>query len=133
MTSPLSWRIAKENAQLVAYRCQSCGWVSFPEKKSVCKRCGKAPVEFEEFQMKPYGKIISFVIQHRLPEGFQTPLPMAVVEFEDGARVYGEIIECRPEDVRVGLEVEADLCVMYEEESGLRVYSYKFKPRKGGP
>lgn len=130
MTSPLAWRIGRENAQLIAYKCKACGWVSFPERKKTCKRCGAAPAEFHEISMKPYGKIISFVIQHRLPEGFQTPLPVAVVEFEDGARVYGEIVECRVEDVKVGQEVEADARVMFEE-NGLRIYSYKFKPRRG--
>ncbi|OGF52667.1 MAG: hypothetical protein A2Z21_10205 [Candidatus Fraserbacteria bacterium RBG_16_55_9] len=130
MTSPLVWRISRESARLIGYKCTSCGWVSFPERKRTCKRCGAAPAEFEELQMKPFGKIISFVIQHRLPEGFQTPLPLAVVEFDEGARVYGEIIDCRPEEVQVGLEVEADLRVMYEE-NGLDIYSYKFKPRRG--
>ena len=132
MTSPLVWRLDRENARLIGYQCKACGWVSFPERKKTCKRCGAAPAEFEELQMKPYAKVVSFVIQHRLPEGFQTPLPLAVVEFEEGARVYGQIIECRPEDVRVGLEVEAELRVMYEENE-LGVYSYKFKPRRGSP
>lgn len=127
MTSPLTWRVARENAQLVAYKCKVCGWVSFPERKKTCKRCGMAPAQFEEIRMKPYGKIVSFVVQHRLPEGFETPLPVAVVEFEEGARVYGEIIECKPEDVQIGMGVEAELRVMYEE-NGLNVYSYKFKP-----
>ena len=129
MTNPLVWRIGRENAQLISYKCKSCGWVSFPECKRTCKRCGAAPAEFEEIEMKPYGKIISFVVQHRLPEDFQTPLPVAVVEFQEGARVYGEIIECKPEDVHVGMAVEADLRVMYEENE-LNVYSYKFKPRR---
>jgi uncharacterized OB-fold protein len=129
MTSPLVWRIGRENAQLIGYRCRSCGWVSFPERKKTCKRCGAAPAEFHEIHMKPYGKIVSFVIQHRLPEGFQTPLPIAVVELEEGARVYGEIIECVPDAVKMGMEVEAELRVMYEED-GLNVYSYKFRPRR---
>ena len=129
MTSPMHWRIGRENGQLIGYKCKACGWISFPERKRTCKRCGSAPAEFEEIKMKPTGKIISFVVQHRLPEGFQTPLPVAVVEFEEGARVYGEIIECRPEDVKVGLQVEADLRVMFEE-NGIDIYSYKFKPRR---
>lgn len=132
MTSPLVWRIGRENAQLIGYKCKACGWVSFPERKKTCKRCGAAPTDFEEILIKPYGKVISFVVQHRLPEGFQTPMPVAVVEFEEGARVYGEIIECQPGEVRVGMAVEADLRVMYEE-NGLDIYSYKFKPQRGLP
>ena len=128
MTAPETWRIARENARLVGYRCTSCGWIAFPERKKVCKRCRKAPADFEEVSLKPYGRVLAYVVQHRLPKGFETPLPVAVVELEDGLRVYGHLAECAPEDVKVGMEVEADLRVMYEE-NGVRVYSYKFRPR----
>lgn len=77
--------------------------------------------------MSPCGKIVSFVVQHRLPEGFETPLPLAVVDLENGARVYGQIIECQLEALEVGLEVEADFRVFYDD-AGLSVYSYKFRP-----
>lgn len=129
MTSPQVWRIARENARLIGYKCVNCGWVSFPEKKRTCKRCRAAPAEFQGIHMKPTGCVLSYVIQHRLPEGFQTPLPVAVVELDDGARVYGHLIECRLEEIEVGMRVEAELRVMYEE-SGQRVYSHKFRPRR---
>ena len=128
MTAPEVWRIARENARLVGYRCTQCGWVAFPERKRVCKRCRAAPADFEEVKLKPHGRVLSYVVQHRLPAGFETPLPLAVVELADGPRVYGHLVECAPEDVEVGMEVEADLRVMYEE-NGARVYSYKFRPR----
>ncbi len=129
MTSPQVWRIARENAGLISYKCVNCGWVSFPEKKRTCKRCRAAPAEFQEIHMKPTGRVLSYVIQHRLPEGFQIPLPVAVIEFDDGARVYGQLIECRSDEIEVGMRVEAELRVMYEE-GGQRVYSHKFRPRR---
>ncbi len=129
MMKPPLWRIARENARLIGYRCKKCGFVNFPEPRQTCRRC-RAPSEFEGVQMSPYGKIVSFVIQHRLPEGFQTPLPLAVVDLEGGARVYGHLTDCKPEEVKVGLEVVADFRVAFEDE-GLGIYSYKFKPVRG--
>jgi uncharacterized OB-fold protein len=128
MHTPPTWRIARENAQLIGYRCRRCGFVEFPELRKTCKRC-RAPSEFEEVQMSPRGRIVSFVVQHRLPEGFQTPLPLAVIDVENGARVYGQIIECKLEELKVGLEVEADFRVFYDD-AGLSVYSYKFRPTR---
>ncbi|MCS6936437.1 MAG: Zn-ribbon domain-containing OB-fold protein [Candidatus Bipolaricaulota bacterium] len=129
MHTPPVWRIARENARLIGYRCRRCGFVEFPEPRKTCKRC-RAPAEFEEISMGTRGKIVSFVVQHRLPEGFETPLPLAVIDLENGARVYGQIVECKPEELTVGLEVEADFRVFYDD-AGLRVYSYKFHPVRG--
>jgi len=129
MTTPGVWRIARENALLLGYRCRGCGWISFPERKRVCKRCGAAPAEFDEIELKPYGRVLSYVVQHRLPKGFETPLPLAVVELEGGLRVYGHLVDCPPDEAKVGMEVEGELRVMYEE-GGARVYSYKFRPRR---
>lgn len=126
MHTPPVWRIARENARLIGYRCRHCGFIEFPEPRKTCKRC-RAPTEFEAVQMSTRGRVVSFVMQHRLPEGFETPLPLAVIDLEDGARVYGQIIECQPEELKVGLEVEADLRIFYDD-AGLRVYSYKFHP-----
>ncbi len=129
MHTPPTWRTAHENARLIGYKCQKCGFVEFPEPRRTCKIC-RAPSEFEQVQMSRRGTIVAFVVQHRLPEGFETPLPLAVIDLENGARVYGQIIECKPEELKVGLEVEAELRVFYDD-NGLSVYSYKFRPVQG--
>jgi uncharacterized OB-fold protein len=129
MHKPPTWRIARENARLIGYQCQQCGFVEFPELRRICKRCRRAS-EFVEIALRPYGKVISYVVQHRLPEGFETPLPLAVVDLEGGARVYGQMTECKPEELQVGLAVEAELRVFYDDD-GLHIYSYKFRPRRG--
>jgi uncharacterized OB-fold protein len=131
MHKPPQWRIARENARLIGYRCNECTFVEFPEPRRVCKRC-RRPTEFVEVTMKPYGKVVSFVVQHRLPEGLETPLSLAVVDLEDGARIYGHMTECKPEEMRVGMSVEAEYRIFYDDD-GLRIHSYKFRPRRGEP
>lgn len=128
MHTPPTWRISRANARLIGYKCQQCGFVEFPEARRTCKVC-RVPVEFAEVQMGWRGQVVSFVVQHRLPEGFETPLPLAVIDLENGARVYGQIIECKPEEWKVGLEVEAEFRVFYDDQ-GLSVYSYKFRPTR---
>lgn len=126
---PEHWRLRHANDRLIGYRCRSCDWVGFPEKRRTCKRCRAAPAEFDEIQLSPYGKVLSYVIQYRLPAEFESPLALAVVELEDGARLYGHLVDVTPEELCVGLEVEADFRVMFEDD-GLNVYSYKFRPRR---
>lgn len=131
MHKPSQWRIARENARLIGYRCKHCGFVEFPEPRKICKRC-RQPSEFLEIQMKPYGRVISFVVQHRLPEGFETPLPLAVIDLEGGARVYGQMTECKPDEMKIGMSVEAEYRIFYDDD-GLHIYSYKFRPRRDEP
>ncbi len=127
--TPEHWRLRRANDRLIGFKCRSCGWVSFPERRKTCKRCRAAPAQFEEIQLSPYGKVLSYVIQQRLPEEFESPLAVAVIELEEGARLYGHLVETSAEELHVGLEVEADYRVMYRDE-GLNVYSYKFAPRR---
>lgn len=55
------------------------------------------------------GTIHSFVVMHqpRLP-GFDYPLPVVLVELEEGVRIVANMIDVRPEDIAIGKAVTAD-------------------------
>lgn len=99
MSGPRFQRTKRENHRLIGYQCQSCDWVSFPEKKRTCKRCGDAPATFEEVSLKKTGIIQSFVVQERLPNEFETPQPIAIVDIPSkkgegaAARVFALLTE----------------------------------------
>lgn len=133
-------RTRRRDQRLVGFECQECGWVSFPEEKRVCKGCGAAPAEFEDVQLAERGTVQTFVVQERLPEEFETPQSLAIVDLPqadgdgDPARVYGLLTETGLEDLSVGAEVEArfrELFTVCERP----VHSFKFAaPRgAGGP
>ena len=87
----------------------------------------------------------SYVIQNRLPDAFETPLPLAVLDVpqagaNDGegtasgagdenagepARVYGLFTETDPEAMEIGMEAEAVFRETFDIE-GLPVHSFKF-------
>lgn len=55
------------------------------------------------------GTIHSFVVMHQpqLP-GFEYPLPVVLVELEEGVRIVANMIDAKPEDVAIGKAVTVD-------------------------
>jgi uncharacterized OB-fold protein len=136
MRTPFLWRDRQQNTQLAAQECDACGYVSFPERRRICKRCG-ARDEWTEVSLQQQGEVQSYVIQRTLPEEFETPLPFAIVDLpqadsddREAARVYGLFTETRPEDLDIGIEVEADLRRMFDIDE-LPVHSFKFTIPRG--
>ena len=131
MHEPPYWRDRPQHERLVAWECQSCGYVAYPEQRGFCKRCG-ADGKWDETRLQEKGVVQSYVVQSRLPEEFETPLPLAIVDVpqEDDAgepaRVYGLFTETDPDDVEIGMEAEADFRTIFEVD-GLPIHSLKFK------
>ncbi|MFC6838493.1 Zn-ribbon domain-containing OB-fold protein [Halomarina ordinaria] len=113
MSGPRYERTKRQDQRLVGFECQSCGWVSFPEEKRTCKRCGDAPADFEAVQLAERGTVETFVVQQYLPEDIETPQPVAVVSLPqasgagEAARAYGLLTETHLAELDVGTEVEA--------------------------
>ena len=122
------------NERLLARECQSCGFVAFPEFRAVCKRCGERD-RWDDVRLQERGVVQSYVVQQRLPDDFETPLPLGIVDVPqegDGepARVYGLFTETSPDEMDVGMEAVADFRTVFEL-SGLPVHSFKFKRSRG--
>lgn len=124
-------RDRRQHERLVAWECQGCGWVSYPEEKRICKRCGDAPAEFEAVKLAPRGEVQTYVVQERLPDEFETPQPLAIIDVPqaDGegepTRVYGLLTETNPDELAVGTEVEARFRELFT--IGERpIHSFKF-------
>ena len=134
MHEPTYWRDRAQNERLAARECRACGYVSFPEHQAICKRCGTNG-EWSDVRLRERGTVQSYVIQHQLPESFETPLPVAVVDMPqrgngEPARVYGLFTETEPEQISIGMAAEADFRRLYDVD-GLPVHSFKFKQPRG--
>jgi uncharacterized OB-fold protein len=134
MYEPVYWRDRAQNERFVGRECSSCGFVAFPESREVCKRCGEYP-DWKSVQLGDTGVIKSYVVQQTLPDEFETPLPLAVLDVpQDGggepARVYGLFTETSPDDVEVGMEAETTFREMYQVD-GLPIHSFKFTLPRG--
>jgi len=124
----IRWRNYKDRYMLEGYECSSCGKKYF-EKKGMCP-CGS--VAFNEITFSGKGKIISYTKIHSGPEVFteQTPYCVGIIDLVEGARVTGQIIDCKYEELKIGLEVEAVFRKFYKSgEAGAIHYGTKFRPK----
>lgn len=98
-TAPILWRKSKETYQL-------------PEGSS-----GK-------------GKIVSFSVVHKAPKLFKSyaPYVIAVVELDTGQRLISQIVDCKIEEVKIGMKVEAMFRKLFvENEKSAIAYGIKFR------
>lgn len=136
MRTPSHWRDRRQNTQLAARKCEGCGFVSFPERQRICKRCGRRE-DWVDVTLRREGEVQSYVIQRTLPDEFETPLPFAVVDLpQDGdsggdpGRVYGILTETDPAELEIGTRVVADFRRMYDVD-GVPIHSFKFSISRG--
>ena len=84
-----------------ASRCPRCDMVVAPP----ASYCPHHPVLMTPIAVPGIGEIVSFTTLHTPPEGFKSPLHIAIVELDGGARFV-----CHGADVK-GLKVGADVAI----------------------
>lgn len=97
-------------------RCQSCEKLIYYPRVA-CPACGA--VEFQWEQLSGRGSIYAHTTFHRRGED---PLCLALVDLEEGARIYTRIATDAPDTIGIGEAVEASI-----EEHPLGLY-LKFTP-----
>ncbi len=112
------WAAAAEH-RLVVPRCTSCGTHRMPPTP-FCWRCRHQDVEWEEHDGR--GTLYSFtVVRHAVIPDVRDALPLiaGIVELPntEGCRLVGNIVDCEPEAVRIGLGVTTDWYDVREGET----------------
>jgi uncharacterized OB-fold protein len=100
---------ATKAARLVLPRCLRCSFVIWYPRQ-FCPECGHQTVEW--FEASGHGSIYTFTIVRR-GEGAYRDTPqyvLAFVELEEGPRVLTNLIDCNPEELRIGQRVQAVFC-----------------------
>ena len=69
---------------LGASRCPRCRRIVAPPARI----CPEHPVAMEPYLVPAVGEVVSFTTLHSPPEGFRSPLHIAIVELEGGARLF---------------------------------------------
>lgn len=119
----------EEEPHLVASKCKSCGDIAFPPK-TFCGKCEGE--EVEEMLLGNKANVYSYttVYQMGVP-GVEVPHTIAIVKFpeDDELLVAGQMTDCAPEEVKVGMEVETVIDkVRSGKMPGTDVIGYKFRP-----
>jgi hydroxymethylglutaryl-CoA synthase len=108
---------------LFGARCLDCGTISTPPSiHPTCIGCGGARLEVVSLARR--GRVHTFVVNQTMPPPFQAPLPLVVIDLEDGARLMVQGSPADAADLAVGDEVTLSLR-RYAVERGIPVYGYK--------
>ena len=105
LTQPY-WDAARRG-QMAVQRCEQCGHRPFPPR-ATCPSCGASTLSWSPVSGR--ATVYSYTIAHRSPHpafAGQLPLVVAIVELEEGPRMFTNIVGCDPADVEVGMAVEA--------------------------
>ena len=113
-----------EMLTLLGARCVDCGTINTPPSiHPHCISCGGTKFVLEQLSRR--GRVHTFVINQTMPAPFVAPLPIAVVDLEDGARIMLQGVG-DGSDMEIGMDVELILR-RYAHERGVPVYGYKVK------
>jgi len=120
----LLWKEKKQNLQLYGTRCEKCGTFAYPRRR-VCLKCS-AKDEYEDVKLPRQGKIYTLAKDYLFPTP-DPPTVMAVADMEGGGRFYGQMTDCDPARVRIGMAVELTFR-RFHQGGGFYNYFWKLRP-----
>lgn len=124
------WRKQDQRYNLTGTKCPICEEVFFPSKP-MCPTCHRKSLQkMEKYTFSGYGKVESYTIIHAgMPQyKSQVPYVLAYISLDEGDHILGQIVDCDPEDVEIGVKVEMVFRKLGQEgKSGTIQYGYKFR------
>jgi hypothetical protein len=99
---------------IAASKCPRCETVVAPP----AAYCPRHPVAMQPVELAGIGEVVTFTTLHSAPEGFKSPLHIALVELEEGARFVCHGAETRGLKVGATVAIEAIDNVYYFSHLG---------------
>jgi len=99
------WEACRRH-ELRVQRCGSCRLLRF-YPRATCPRCMSSDVEW--ILCSGRAEVYTFTVTHQNhAPGFRDSLPyvLGYVELEEGVQMLTNIVECSPDDVKIGMPVE---------------------------
>jgi len=119
------WWEALQRHELYVQKCYDCGGLRF-HPRAVCPDCLSSRTEW--LRASGSGKIYTFTVTYQnQAAGFRDSLPyvMAWVELDEGVKLLTNVVDCPPEQVKIGMSVEA----VFDDVTSA-VTLLKFRPAK---
>jgi uncharacterized OB-fold protein len=127
--STKDWWAAAKDGRLLVTRCRACTRAHhYP--RPFCPHCWSEDVEWEAASGRGTVYTFSTVRVNDLPPfGDKVPYTVAIVELDEGPRLMTNLVDCEPEDVRIGMPVE----VTFREQAGAGEFTLAmFRPVPSG-
>ena len=121
------WRESDKNLRLYGARCRGCGYVQYPAQR-VCVECRRiddsAPVRLSDTPAQVFTYSMDYIAGT-----VDTPLVVAVVDFEGGGRALCMMTDRELDEVHVGMPVTMSFRKL-RVVNGIHNYYWKAIPRR---
>ena len=121
------WRESDKNLRLYGAACNQCGYVQYPPQR-VCVNCqtrdDSSPVRLSDRT----GSVFTYSMDY-LAGTTDSPLVIAVVDFDGGGRMLCMVTDRELEEVRVGMPVEMSFRKL-RVVNGVHNYYWKAVPQR---
>lgn len=97
------WDGAKRH-ELMVYKCLNCGKSYWPAIH--CAACDNPRMEWVKASGK--GEVFSFTVIHQAPPNWSADIPYNVswIKLNEGPVLISRMVECKNEDIHIGMPVE---------------------------
>jgi uncharacterized OB-fold protein len=119
------WWEALKRHELYLQKCRDCGELRY-YPRALCPSCLSSQTQW--VRAKGRGKVYTFTATYQNQQpGFRESLPyiLAYVELDEGLKMLTNLVDCRPEDVKIDMPVE----VVFDDATEL-VTLAKFRPAR---
>ena len=119
---------AARRGELRMQRCTDCAHTRFPPSV-LCPRCLAEGHEW--VRLSGRGTVFSWIIVHQSQHpafNAATPYNVAIVELDEGPRLHTTLVDCRNDQIRIGMPVE----VVFDRVTD-DVTLPRFRPRRPDP
>lgn len=121
-SSPYMRRRSKYNLALYGSRCEACGTPQFPAQR-ICYKC-RAKDQMADYGFRDkIGRLTTFSADY-LSYSLNPPEIVAVVDFEGGGRMLCNMVDVKPEELKIGQQVEMTFRKMFTA-GGIHSYFWK--------
>lgn len=108
---------ACRRGELLVQRCDRCGECQF-YPRGICANCWSNDIRWVRSSGKGTVWTYTVTYQNRTP-GFaeEVPYVLALVELEEGVRMFTNIVQCQPREVSIGMPVEVTFAAATDQIS----------------
>lgn len=110
------WWELVERGVIPIQKCNGCGTLHHPPRP-MCNRCRS--MDLGHVEASGRGELYSYTVIHypQFP-GYDFPIIAALVALEEGTRIVSNVVDCRPEDVHIGMRLQG---FVQEGEDGMKL------------
>ena len=112
-------------------RCQDCGLAHF-YPRPFCPSCWSERLDWEQASGLARLYTYSIVYVNDLPPfGDRVPYVAALVDLAEGPRLMSNVVECRHEDLQIGMPLSLVLIPFGHDAEGKARLTFAFEPASG--